>query len=741
QGPTCSNWVWRNAFKTYTNQYTTNIAALNKLQRNEERDKKRHLSHKFSLTQASEFKWIGSLYGTRALLVSTLRQTVLQLENSLQASFMHPNWPLLRKPWITAVSSCVVPRDFARALIVLKACVKPVVFASVWHEALGHVRLQRLTAAEREDRKRLDKREKKEKEEEEERNRLTYNFVKYTLGLKHNVWKQKGEEYRVHGQWGWLWLSASRRYRLLDCRRCGLRAGPEKMMAQVKDNSGIKVIAVDPSTYKFLQKKSSDEDTEEKHKIIKEEVDELVTAVKSSAVSSEDTKDWIKQEKESLFNIADTTEVKNEVKTEPEILRTKVENQLAETDAVNKDVKPEDKTSLKHLKVFKPISEFEEIDITKALTSRGRLHYPKIAKKSKLDEFLTRRTHLKLLEERRLAQKAIQQSNKEPSSESGKGKNPDNETDVDIENEESDVEGESASSEQILPSLLLGRICSPVASTLAAGKDGPANSLARRVANIRQQYTKLTRFGAGLACYSRGCNMTGPQPPGVVANVTTSCYSPLCQQKARVRRDLLGLLKKANSTNSILPPGVTLISGGSGLAARTYGPAASHKSLVEDKPPPPPPSAEVSENLDAIRKDLETAVAVDTTTEDEAMVSIPVNKTGPNKATLGSGEMLSPGDTSPALPSSRGAGTLVEQDTAPAPLEVSELDIMSGPSVGNEVEVAISDPMVCGEVEISTSAPESCGEVEVSTSADEVKPTDEASTEDTAVAPDLDDSK
>jgi nucleosome-remodeling factor subunit BPTF len=60
--------------------------------------------------------------------------------------------------------------------------------------------------------------------------------------------------------------------------------------------------------------------------------------------------------------------------------------------------------SLKHLKVFPPISKFEEIDITKALTSCGRLQYPKIAKKSRLDEFLTRRTHLKLLEERRFSQ-------------------------------------------------------------------------------------------------------------------------------------------------------------------------------------------------------------------------------------------------------------------------------------------------------------------------------------------------
>lgn len=52
-----------NGFKTYVNQYSTNIAALNKQQRNEERDKKRHLSHKFSLTQASEFKWAGPYHG------------------------------------------------------------------------------------------------------------------------------------------------------------------------------------------------------------------------------------------------------------------------------------------------------------------------------------------------------------------------------------------------------------------------------------------------------------------------------------------------------------------------------------------------------------------------------------------------------------------------------------------------------------------------------------------------------
>lgn len=77
------------------------------------------------------------IVGSRAQLVNTLRQTMLQLESSIQGSFIHINWPQLRKPWISAVGSCVNARDFARALIVLQACIKPVVYAPVWHEQLG----------------------------------------------------------------------------------------------------------------------------------------------------------------------------------------------------------------------------------------------------------------------------------------------------------------------------------------------------------------------------------------------------------------------------------------------------------------------------------------------------------------------------------------------------------------------------------------------------------------------------
>lgn len=79
-------------YRAYVNQYSTNLLALNKHQHREDHDKKRHLSHKFSLTTASEFKWSGSIHACRSVTVCTLRLTIIQLESSVPGPFMHPNW-------------------------------------------------------------------------------------------------------------------------------------------------------------------------------------------------------------------------------------------------------------------------------------------------------------------------------------------------------------------------------------------------------------------------------------------------------------------------------------------------------------------------------------------------------------------------------------------------------------------------------------------------------------------------
>lgn len=67
------------------------------------------------------------------------------------------------------------------------------------------------------------------------------------------VWKQKGEEYRVHGQWGWLWNSTTRRYKKHNTNiKTALCNGPAKIAVRVREGNIIKVLAVAPKTYEYL---------------------------------------------------------------------------------------------------------------------------------------------------------------------------------------------------------------------------------------------------------------------------------------------------------------------------------------------------------------------------------------------------------------------------------------------------------------------------------------------------------
>lgn len=125
------------SYKHYSNLYRTNPLALNKNQHADERDKRRHLSHKFSLSPASEFSWGGTTFGSQAAILSTLRASVLHLENSVPTALLHPNWVLHRARWMKLVNTCSQPCEFGVVLATFEAVVKPVVFNQVWHEALG----------------------------------------------------------------------------------------------------------------------------------------------------------------------------------------------------------------------------------------------------------------------------------------------------------------------------------------------------------------------------------------------------------------------------------------------------------------------------------------------------------------------------------------------------------------------------------------------------------------------------
>lgn len=442
-------------FKTYVNQYTTNVYALNKPQRNEDRDKKRPLSHKFSLTDAAQFKWGGILNGNRGNVVSTLRQTLISLEQSISAPFMHPNWSALKKLWLQAVSHCNKPSDFAKVLIIYQICTKNCIYVNAWHEQLAHIKLDRITSAERDEKKKTDKREKRERDDEEERNRLAINFVKYPLGQRHQVAKQKGEEYRIHGQWSWLWVSYGRRQHS-NKNSLGQKIEPAQIVTQVKHNDADKIITLEPATYEYLKTQNHNKD--------------------SSNVPTE-------LQKTTIVPIVDS---------------------------------------------------FNRLDISGALTAENRLIYPKVAKKSVLDDLLKRRLQLKTEEEQRIQRaQSTDGADAEPPAnviQKPRGRKP------------TDVEKQL----RRLCGIKGGSSASTTNASQAQNVDADyVNDIADTIIRARDKFARLNRLGKQYKCYTTceandACYSLQQMKKDV-------CYSPLCLQKARVKEELLIALKKSAS--------------------------------------------------------------------------------------------------------------------------------------------------------------------------------------------------
>merc|ERR1711997_102559 len=136
--------------------------------------------------------------------------------------------------------------------------------------------LKKISQAMKDDKKKSEKRERKEQEEEAERLRPYMTFVKYTLGLKHQVSKQRGEEYRAHGQQGWLWLSTSRNFSPSDSSKLGLRAGAYRLAVKYTDirDGSFKIVLMEPNAFKYLLGKQMDKDNEKTRKIPTENDDQ-----------------------------------------------------------------------------------------------------------------------------------------------------------------------------------------------------------------------------------------------------------------------------------------------------------------------------------------------------------------------------------------------------------------------------------------------------------------------------------
>ncbi|KAB0361111.1 hypothetical protein FD754_005267 [Muntiacus muntjak] len=307
-------------YRVYHNQYSTNSFALNKHQHREDHDKRRHLAHKFCLTPAGEFKWNGSVHGSKVLTISTLRLTITQLENNIPSSFLHPNWASHRANWIKAVQMCSKPREFALALAILECAVKPVVMLPIWRESLGHTRLHRMTSIEREEKEKVKKKEKKQ-EEEETMQQATW--VKYTFPVKHQVWKQKGEEYRVTGYGGWSWISKTHVYRFVPKLPGNTNVHYRKSVEGVKNNMDENMDESDrrksPRSPKKIKTEPDSEKGEVKDSDAAKGSDQSEMDIsKVTEKKDQDVKEVLDSDNDKSFK-EEPMEIDDDVKTEPHV--------------------------------------------------------------------------------------------------------------------------------------------------------------------------------------------------------------------------------------------------------------------------------------------------------------------------------------------------------------------------------------------------------------------------------------
>lgn len=186
------------------------------------------------------------------------------------------------------------------------------------------------------------------------------------------VWKQKGEEYRiVHGD-GWQWLRATRRYRLVPQNTVGLRCVSIRLQAWKKARQVADIKKEEPRVNEAgeedeVKDKAADNHCEEDGK-----TDVKIEDEKTDVKMEEDEKTDVKMEEDVKPDAADSNKEKvTEKSTSGFKSELKVQFGSTEEDALQ--------------------TKFDEVlDVSSALLKHT--HYPKVPKTiSKLDSLLERR--------------------------------------------------------------------------------------------------------------------------------------------------------------------------------------------------------------------------------------------------------------------------------------------------------------------------------------------------------------
>ena len=207
-------------FRGYSNIYALSKQALGKLVHQEDTE---HRKARFGQFSSQNMTWSGAMTGGKRAMAATLRSSLLHMEASLPFVAKSSLWYKRRPHWLRAVELCHRPHEFSVVLCHLLRSLRATSFREPWQKAIGCISLRRRQQQEWDVLEATAKRNggslggggslKERAEAEGTAFANKKEVVNYSsIPLRHHVWKQRGEEYRVFGG-GWQFVSTRRRVR------------------------------------------------------------------------------------------------------------------------------------------------------------------------------------------------------------------------------------------------------------------------------------------------------------------------------------------------------------------------------------------------------------------------------------------------------------------------------------------------------------------------------------------------
>lgn len=192
---------------------------------------------------------------------------------------------------------------------------------------------------------------------------------------------------------------------------------------------------------------------------------------------------------------------------------------------------------------------------------------------------------------------------------------------MEVENDE-ETDTDNVTLDKQLTNMISGKLCLPTNTQNQSLGREVINAIAKKIQTLKLQYNVVIKLGKDYKCYARSCNVSPPQStnqPGFIAH-TCSCYSPLCMQRARIRKELFLLLRKANiqfnNSTSLIKPATNTVN----AVVSTAATPIRKPSILEQKLTAPKITSVASVNrvtAHNVEKSLETAVACATKCDDD----------------------------------------------------------------------------------------------------------------------------